>query len=74
MIVGAKAGRCQRQKTLGAASLNKTYSTGFSSGYGALGVGMEGAWRFWTSHKPCAPYPQLPVVIEQFEHLGREIK
>lgn len=47
---------------------------GISSGYGAFGVGMEGSWRFWTTYKPCAPYPQLPIVIEQYEHLGREIK
>lgn len=47
---------------------------GFSSGYGALGVGMKGAWRVWVNHKSCEPYPQLPVVIEQYERLGREVK
>lgn len=47
---------------------------GFSSGYGALGVGTKGAWRFWTSYKPCAPYSQLPAVTEQYERLGREVK
>ena len=45
----------------------------FSSGYGALGVGMRGAWRFWTHHKPCTPDSQLSAMIKQYERLGKEM-
>lgn len=47
---------------------------GFSSGYGAFGVGMRGAWRFWTRHGPCTPDSQLSAMVKQYEHLGEEIK